>query len=813
MKQIKAALVILFSISVILALDRSWRFGNIRIPPPGKFLDPFQGFWQNAEGTTPDLPKHVQLPQGKQPVTIYWDSLLIPHIFAQNDYDLYAAQGYITALHRLWQMEFQTHAAAGRLGEILGPGTDNAILNYDRKQRRFGMVFAAENAVKGMEKNAIARNIITAYTDGVNACIHSLRYRDLPLEYKLLDYYPEPWTNLKAALLLRSMAQTLNMGDKDFQNTLALKLFGYDTLNLLYPDREAVGDAIVEKPGQWNFNEISAKTYFPSGAAPRQWNNYPVDEAPLMASNNWAVSGSKTNSGFPILCNDPHLNTTLPSIWYAIHLHAPGINTMGVSLPGAPGVIIGFNDSIAWGVTNAQRDLVDWYEIRFDEKRNNYLLDGKWQPVTKRIEKFQIRDKGLFTDTVYYTHWGPVPYDENFEAADNRKHYAFRWIAHDESEEVMTFYYLNRAGNYSDFTKALRYYSSPAQNFIFASVKKDIAIRIQGKFPLRGKDEGRFVLDGTLSASSPAGYIPFEHNISDKNPARGFVSSANQYPADSTYPYYITAVSYEAYRNRRINNRLREMNKITPEDMMKLQNDNFSIKAAEALPLMLNALNSADYNEQEKKIIDDLRLWNYTYDAHLSTPCYFDAWWSNLYSMLWDEMRSENLSLSYPTSFTTIRLMKKYPNLRFYDRRDTPEKEELNDLIRMAFRSALDEVEKWKAAHPDKPLQWAWYKDTYIEHLLRQEAFSRHVLHGGHANAVNASSRKHGPSWRMIISLEPDNLQAYAVYPGGQSGNPGSAFYDNMLQRWATGRYFRLSFYRNEEEAKNQAMYTTQISP
>lgn len=815
MKQIIRIIPLALTLLIIWALNRSWEIGLTRIPPPGKFLDPFHGFWQNMEGIKPNLPENLQL-KVEHTVTIMWDSLLIPHIFAANEHDLYFVQGYVTAMHRLWQMEFQTHAAAGRLSEILGPGKDNAVLNYDRLQRRLGMVFAAENALKGMEKNPVAQQVLTSYSEGVNAYIKSLRYRDLPLEYKLLDYEPEPWSNMKCALLLRSMAQTLNMGDKDLQMTNALKMFGYDLVNLLYPDREPVGDAIVEKPGQWNFTPVTATKITTADSADYfiHWPLHHDNSETFMASNNWAVSGGKTKSGYPILCNDPHLNTTLPSIWYAIHLNGPGINTMGVSLPGAPGVIIGFNDSIAWGVTNAQRDLVDWYTIKFDSpKKEKYLLDDQWTETVKRIETLRVRGKTTQHDTVVYTRWGPVVYDDNFQPENNRKHLAFRWIAHDESEEVMTFYYLNRARNHKDFMKALDYYSSPAQNFIFASVDGDIALRIQGKFPVRKKDEGRFVLDGSRSASGPSGYIPFEHNVQDKNPVRGFVSSANQYPADSTYPYYITATSYEAYRNRRINNRLRGMSNITVNDMMHLQNDNYSIKAEEALPLMLESLAAEKLHAEEQQVINLLRQWNFQYNASLSAPCYFDAWWSNLYNMIWDEMRNDNVALPFPTSFTTIWLMKKHPDLDFFDNRKTPERETLNDLILLSFREALREIEKWQTEHPDKSLEWASYKDTYVEHLLRQEVFSRYVKHGGHANAINASSRKHGPSWRMVVSLEPGNIRPYAVYPGGQSGNPGSLYYDNLLSYWAAGRYYRLSFYPNADLSAKSALFITTIKP
>src|SRR5690606_32260546 len=214
------------TLALIYLLDRSWSVGDTRIPPLGKFLEPMNGFWQNVEPRRFIGPKDLRVNGLKDKVTVLYDSLLIPHIFANNEDDLYMAQGFVTAMHRLWQMEFQTLAAAGRLSSILGPGPGNAILEYDRRQRRLGVTFAAENAVVMMTRDPVQKKMMENYTEGINRYIRSLSYKDLPLEYKLLDYHPEPWTVLKCGLLLKSMAQTLNMDDKDMEMTNALRLYG-----------------------------------------------------------------------------------------------------------------------------------------------------------------------------------------------------------------------------------------------------------------------------------------------------------------------------------------------------------------------------------------------------------------------------------------------------------------------------------------------------------------------------------------------------------------------------------------------------------
>lgn len=815
MKIFKLSISLLITLGLIWSLNNSQQLGTTRIPPLGKFLDPFQGFWQNIESKDASPTATISIDGVKEPVSIYFDSLMIPHIFANNEEDLFIAQGYVTATLRLWQMEFQTHAAAGRISEIIGAGANDAVLNYDRGQRRQGMVYAANNALAGMQSNATSKMAVEKYTEGVNQYIQSLDYKHLPFEYKLLDYAPEEWTPLKCALLLRSMAQTLNIGDKDIEMSNALALFGKETVDLLYPDREEkLGDPIVDNTGKWNFKPItleSVPSALPKDLIAINGKIPPTD--PTVGSNNWAVSGSKTASGAPILCSDPHLNLSLPSIWFAIQLKTPNMNVMGVSLPGAPHVIIGFTDSISWAVTNAQRDLVDWYSIEFKDKtKNEYKLDSHWVKSNKVIETFAVRGREAFQDTVIYTHWGPVTYDDSYHADDNLKHYAFRWIAHDQSNESQTFYELNRADNHSDYMKALNHYSGPAQNFAFAAINGDIAMRIQGKFPVRRKDEGKFVLDGSQTSNGWQAFIPNEQNVMSKNPERGFISSANQYPADSTYPYYIQSTNYEAYRNRRINNTLRAAANVVPEDMMHLQNDNYNLKAAESLPYFLEQIATlSSLSAEEKAAIEKLKAWDYFNNVDSEGASYYEAWWDALMPLTWDEMRKDGTALSYPTTYRTIQLLKEQPNLSWFDNQQTPEKENAQSLLINAFRKSVVAIEEWKKKNNHDTVPWAEFKDSYIGHLLRIDALSVHIKHGGNHEIVNANSRTHGPSWRMVTSMEKTGVKAWATYPGGQSGNPGSKHYDQMLGRWTSAQYFPLPFLHSQEEAG--AFSTLQLNP
>lgn len=811
MRIFKFLLSLAFTVALIYVLDNRWVIGGNGIPPFGKLLDPFHGFWQNIETDDFRAPEKLSLPGLKQEVHIVFDSIGIPHIFAQNEEDLYYSQGYITAWHRLWQMEFQTHAAAGRVSEII---EGDAVLNFDRKQRRLGMAYGAEKAAETMLQDEKVSKAILAYTEGVNAYISQLNYKTLPFEYKLLDYKPEKWTPFKMGLLLKNLSQTLNSSESDLEMTNALAVFGKEISDLLYrEDDMPIGDPIVNNPGGWKFNPVRIDSIPP--ALPTELVNLPVpkEKQKGIGSNNWAVHGTKTASGAPILCNDPHLNLTYPSIWYVVHLQAPGINTMGASLPGSPLVILGFNDSIAWGCTNAQRDLADWYSIKFrDSTMSEYLSDGKWRPTNKKVEVFSLRGGKTFYDTVVYTHHGPVVYDRSYHAGHEKKHYAFRWLAHDGSKELKTFYELNKGKNYNDYTEALRSWSGPAQNFVFASVQGDIAMRVQGKFPVRRKDEGKYILDGTKTTNEWLAFIPFEHNVHTRNPERGFVSSANQYPADETYPYYIHSDNYEAFRNRRINQVLSSKNDIRPSDMMALQNDNYNLQAAESLPLMLSMIDVPSLKGHERQVAEQLSKWDFFNSVESIEASYYEAWWNRLLYNLWDEVTQAKVSLDMPDDYSTIRLMKTTPEFPLFDIAATPQKETLTEIVKLSFGEALGLISEWENKKSKAP-QWADYKDTYIQHLLMQEPLSTHVRVGGNGGIVNAAGKKSGPSWRYIVSLEKGGVKAWGVYPAGQSGNPGSPFYDNLVDYWAKGKYYRLNFHNTLEKTRSASVYETLLTP
>ena len=764
------------------------------IPPIGKFLNPYTGIWQNEKDDA--ITGTIAIEGLKDEVTVHYDAQLIPHIFAENDTDLYKAQGYITAKHRLWQMEFQTHAAAGRLAEIIG----EAALDYDRQERRRGMGFGAEQAILKMKEDPETATYIEAYAEGVNSYINQLEPKDFPVEYKLLDYAPEQWTIKKTALLLMYMTKDLSGFDSDLENTNALRLFGKERFDLLFPDFYEVNDPVIPKETDWSYIDVPM-TKLPESELPLDSIASTMEKPhPDNGSNNWAVAGSKSYSGNPILANDPHLGLNLPSIWFVMQLSTPEYNAFGATLPGALGVISGFNNHISWGETNATRDVLDWYKIEFkDDNRTHYKYGEAWKATNLRVEEIKIRGKETFKDSVRYTHHGPVAYDVNFKGANERAGYAMKWIGHIGGNNQKTFLGLNKARNYDDYVAALTHYSAPAQNFVFASTQGDIALWIQGKFPNKWKGQGKFLMDGSNPENNWQSFIPQPFNAHTKNPERGFVSSANQHPVDELYPYYVFNDGYETYRNRVINDFFRAKETFSIQDFKDLHNNNYNLKAAELIPFAVDSMDISQLTSQEIAVLNDLKDWDFYNDIDEVGPSIWKNWWGKLYNMVWDEFNVEDLALDTPFAYQTIHMLKTMRGNEFMDIEETPETENAKDLFLLSFKEAVKSLSAWKAENG--AYNWRNYKSTSVGHLLQGlPAFSRTNLPiGGGRNIVNATSERHGPSWRMIVEMSSPP-KALGIYPGGQSGNPGSKYYDDFIDVWAAGEYHNLNFLQNSTE-------------
>ncbi len=774
---------------------------TLLLPAPlGKLLSPQHGVWQNAESVNEDFTANLSFPQLTGKVNVYLDDRLVPHVFAEQENDAYFVQGYLHAKFRLWQMELQTLSAAGRASEVIG----EVALNHDREFRRLGMVYAAENSLKEVEKDPVIKAQCDAYTSGVNAYIESLSESQLPIEYKLIGYQPEKWSNLKTALFLKYMSYDLAAHEDDFEMTNAKNYFAKEDFALLAPGKKDSVDPVIPygtiypKPNVQLTIPLSVDSLYFNDTAFATISQQKPDKD--NGSNNWAVSGKKTQSGYPILANDPHLGLNLPSLWYEMQISTPNFNVYGVSFPGSPGVIIGFNDSCAFGFTNGGRDVRDYYEIKFkDDSRKMYWFNNEWRTTSFRYEKIKIKGKPDFIDTVAYTVFGPVMFDKKFSGnkTTNNKNYAVRWKAHDPSNELKVFYLLDRAKNYTDYLDAINNLHTPGQNGVFAAKNGDIALRTQGEFPAKWKGQGDFIMPGIDSSYMWQGMIPMDETPFQYNPERNFVSSANQLPADSTYPYYLGS-SYTPYRGITINRKLTALNNVTIDDMKNLQTDNYNAFGEMATPVFIKNMKVAELSIEEKKYFTILQTWDFRNDINSKGATVFYLTWEHLQDTVWnDDFAKAPKVIGRPFESTLLEAVLKDSAFKFLDNINTASIETLADDVTASFKKAVVELKK---AERNGKLEWAKYKDTKVQHLAKLEPFSRlHLPIGGGTHCINATKSNHGPSWRMIVSLTPQT-EAYGVYPGGQSGNPGSKYYDTFIDTWVAGKYYSIWVMKNTEE-------------
>jgi penicillin amidase len=693
-------------------------------------------------------------------------------------------------------MEFQVAATAGRLAAIAG----EEFVEQDIYFRRCGMTYAAEKELKEILADPETRLIIEAYTDGVNAFIQSIDYRNLPMEYKLLDYYPEPWTFLKSALLSKFMAWNLTAFDiSELMLTRARSVFGENVVDDLRPIVPPFTDPVIPREVRWPFRPVSipkkpTRDFVPitehareGGPAGRLW-----------GGNNWAIAPHKTATGYPILCTDFHLPLYLPCMWYEIQLATPDMNVYGVSLPGVPLVMVGFNEYVAWGATNAMTDVIDWYEIEFkDDAKSSYLHDSAWLPTRKRIEEIKVRNREVIIDTVVYTHHGPVVYgwDEKPYADVIPRGCAMRWVGHDPSNELKTFLELNRARDYQDCRDAIASYDYPGLNFAFACVDGDVALWHTGKFPIRWPGQGRYINDGRNSAYDWHEWIPKEHLPHVLNPMRGYVSSANQYPVGERYPYYLGSSYWSFDRGARINERLSKMSSITYEDMIELQNDVVDISARMVLPFLLANIDETKLMLQERTNYEELTSWNYDFRIDLIAPTIFAYWWKEMSNMIWlDEVHTSNGDFPLPRSDVTMSFLLNNPNSEYFDVKDTPGREQLKDIVVKSFHSASNKLFEDLGSYGDN---WRWGNASKIdiEHLAQIKGLGRMGLtKAGNGFTINVKHSSFlGRSWRMVVALG-SKMQGWGIYPGGQSGNPGSKFYDNFIDDWLADKVYEFIY-------------------
>ena len=790
------------------------RFGDSRLPPLGRFLNPFEGALRSDD---PDYWREAPaLPDLRAPVDVYYDERLVPHVYAATKADLYYVQGYLQAQHRLFQLDLTARAAEGRLSEVFGERTRE----IDLRRRRTGGGALATRMDSVWREDADSYAAAERYAAGVNAYIATLAPEDYPIEYKLLDFAPTSWSPRHTALVAVNMAYVLNAANRDLPATRIRDRFGAEAYDDLFPLRTPEDAPVIPAGTPFGKTDTAlikaaraeAEATGALGGGPTS-RRQPPPRGGLAAppegigSNNWAVGPRRTASGAPLLANDPHLQLTLPSIWFESELHAEGMAVHGVSLPGVPGITIGFNADCAWGVTNVGQDVLDWREVVYtDAARTRHRTGpGTTAPVQRRVERIGIRGAEDLVDTVLVTAHGPVVYAADED--DARAGLALDWLTlrRPSAGALSAFLRLNTAGGVDDFVAASEIYEWPAQNMVFADRTGDIALRVSGTLPRQLPGQGAFLR--RVGDPGVGGYVDPAENPTVVNPAQGYVASANQVSTDATYPYTYRG-TFDHHRGRRINQLLSATTDATVGDMAAFQLDDYSLEAAEMAPVMLATVTRDGLSARALGLLSRLGTWDYRYTAEAFAPVVFETWVDEVARATWDEFDELDAPGAgmRPSEWRLGRLIAEDPASEWFDDRATERRETARTILAEALTAVearLDSLDRLG------DYGWADLNAPAVNHLARIPAFSRRGLRiGGRAGTLNAQRGDVGPSWRMIVDLSGPT-RASVVYPGGQSGRPGHAHYDDFVDVWAAGEYFDVGLTpRSGAEASSRTKLT-----
>ncbi len=818
----------------VLVLSACIAIGSIRFgpaPPLGPALDPVHGIWAVARSA--ELPRTAagHIPGLSARVDVRYDGRNVPHIFATSEADAYRALGYVVARDRLFQIEVQVRAGAGTLTELVGA----PALSEDRDTRRLGMPRAAERMLAALDTTSADAIEMRAYADGVNAWIDQMGPADLPIEYQLLGRRPRRWAPIDALHLLNRMSRTLSYDRVESAREVVARVVGDSAARALLPLHSPLQQPIVPSasavlrlrtdrlppPGPPDadgstmgvaaLRDGSSRAFGATGGAPPDPTADPAPDAThgathpgagveaTLGSNNWAVSPRRTQAGYALLAGDPHLEMTLPSLWYEVHLVVPGqLDVAGVTIPGGPGVILGFTRDVAWTFTNTGSDVMDYYAETVDDRRDptQYRLDGVWHPLERRLETYRgPAGEILAREVVLYTHRGPLrPGGGGWQS--------MRWTALEGGGAFGALRAAPHAHSTAEWLRATAGYDVPAQNMLVADRSGSIAIRSTGRYPLRpGDGRGDVVRDGSTSASDWTGALSLDRYPAAIDPPQGYLASNNQEPVDPDAPsaargVYLGADWPSPWRAAHINALLRADSLVTPDDMRRWQTDPGSARADYFVPYFLNALRRADSGGHAgPRGRDAARLlgeWDRRYTRENDRAVLFEAAMRALRNRAWIRLipprQPHGPRVATPSDAVLAELLAD-PKSLWWDDPRTPAIETRDDGLTASLTVALDSVTARYGPPDGGGWEWARIRHANFNHLLYMRPFSRlglPVQGGIETLSPSSGGGTEGPSWRMVVQLGPE-VHAWATYPGGQSGNPVSTRYADRLPQWLAG--------------------------
>lgn len=763
-------------------------------------------------------------------VEILRDEWGVPHLYAENEDDLFFAQGYVHAQDRLWQMEMNRRVGYGRLAELFG----EVAFNTDRLLRTLGFARAAINDLASVDAGGL--HIMEMYARGVNAYLASARRgKRLPPEFTLLGFSPARWQPLDSVVWAKVMAWNLSANwDMELLRAAFTGKLGAARAAQLEPED------VPENP------TIIPPAVFRNVATTMLEQLQEAETFPTIrmggASNNWVVDGNKTFTGMPLLANDPHLAAQVPGIWYENHLVAPTFEVTGVSFPGVPWVVIGHNRDLAWGCTNAFPDVQDLYiEKANPANPRQFEFRGEWETATLVREEIRVKGRRRpHVEEVVVTRHGPIVNRVVPVAQPDTPPLALRWTGYEPSRITRAVDGVNRARSWADFCEALRYWTVPSQNFVYADRQGNIGYYQPGLIPIRSKGMGLVPTPGWTGEYEWSGWIPHEGLPHTFNPPEHLIVSANNQVVGDDYPYHLALDHSNGYRAARIAALLCEKEDLSPDDFAHIQQD-FYCAPAQKLTVHLRNLKPRD--PFERRALDELRSWDHNLTADsVAGGVYKTIEYFALRRIFGDKLGDDlvdyyigkgihpflsPISLYYDKSLVTLERILRDAQSPWYRDVQTGYERSREEILALALGDAVAAL---REHYGDDASRWAWGNLHRVEfkHPLGARKplgllFNRPALPvGGDQNTVWQGAyvpqfpiKQLGfvPSWRQIIDLgDWDNSRA--IHLPGQSGHPASKHYADMIGPWSRGEYHPLLWSRDrvESHAEKRLMLEADLS-
>ncbi|MCP4137756.1 MAG: penicillin acylase family protein [bacterium] len=749
----------------------------------------------------PDYNLDIKLKGLSAAVTVYREANGVPHIYAENEHDLYMATGYIVSQDRFWQMDLLRRAASGRLAEILGKD----LVETDELMRIAAIGEKSKKTFAASDERT--RKNLMAFSAGVNHYIEDNRH-SLPFEFTILGYSPEPWEPAHSVSVIEFMSWNLGIAWKT----------------------ELAYDNILQKVGEKHFKEILPGDFNIITAAKskktrdrilqkeglalmeRSAHLTELGLTVLFGSNNWAVSGKKSVTGKPILANDMHLKLYSPGTWYQVHQSVKnGIEVSGLLLPGAPPITAGHNKYIAWGVTNVMVDDMDFFAEKINPANpDEYFYKGKWRKMKIKTEKIRIKGGAVVEQKIRFTAHGPII--SKFKKITDRA-ISMHWAGHYPSNEMMGMFLLNRAKNWDDFKKGAKHFKAININIAYADIAGNIGLYCSVGIPVRKKEnKGIGLCPGWTDTHDWKGFVPFEKQPHIYNPESGMVASANNKPIDMPYSYYISQWFVPPYRVGRIREMLLAKEKFSVEDFKVMQNDQKSIMAGGMKTKLVSSLKKMKNPDSiQKKAITMIENWDCILDKESPEAAIFEWFYLSLMENIFKDELGEELYQKFIEIYYIIpqsaieNFWARENSIWFDDVTTSGIKENFDQVVWKSFKDALSKLNEKIG---DDPEDWKWGKihTMTFAHPLGKVKLLDFVFNlnsdsypvGGSVHTVSPYSYLFvkpfsayvGACHRHIFDCADWN-RSYSILPTGNSGNPGSDFYGNQTEDYINGKYYK----------------------